>query len=81
MTYQPSALEATFLMETVLNASERLAELPPFQEVDAALMTQILEEAGKFISDEIAPLNQTGDAEGAKFSQGQVTMPSGFTAA
>jgi alkylation response protein AidB-like acyl-CoA dehydrogenase len=81
MTYQPSALEATFLMETVLNASERLAELPPFQEVDAALMTQILEEAGKFISDEIAPLNQTGDAEGAKFSQGHVTMPSGFTAA
>ncbi len=81
MTYQPSALEATFFMETVLNASERLAELPPFQEVDAALMTQILEEAGKFISDEIAPLNQTGDAEGAKFNQGQVTMPSGFTAA
>ncbi len=81
MTYQPSALEATFFMETVLNASERLAELPPFQEVDAALMTQILGEAGKFISDEIAPLNQTGDTEGAKFSQGQVTMPSGFTAA
>jgi alkylation response protein AidB-like acyl-CoA dehydrogenase len=81
MNYQPNALEATFFMETVLNASERLAELPPFQEVDAALMAQILEEAGKFISDEIAPLNQTGDAEGAKFSQGQVTMPPGFTAA
>jgi alkylation response protein AidB-like acyl-CoA dehydrogenase len=81
MNYQPNALEATFFMETVLNASERLAELPPFQEVDSALMAQILEEAGKFISDEIAPLNQTGDAEGAKFSQGQVTMPPGFTAA
>ena len=81
MNYQPQASEAIFFMETVLNASERLAELPPFQEVDAALMAQILEEAGKFISDEIAPLNQTGDAEGAKFSQGHVTMPPGFTAA
>lgn len=81
MNYQPNASEAIFFMETVLNASERLAELPPFQEVDAALMVQILDEAGKFISDEIAPLNQTGDAEGAKFSQGQVTMPQGFAAA
>ena len=78
MNYQPQASEAIFFMETVLNASERLAELPLFQEVDAALMMQILEEAGKFISDEIAPLNQTGDSEGAKFSQGQVTMPPGF---
>jgi alkylation response protein AidB-like acyl-CoA dehydrogenase len=81
MNYQPQASEAIFFMETVLNASERLAELPLFQEVDAALMMQILEEAGKFISDEIAPLNQTGDSEGAKFSQGQVTMPPGFAAA
>ncbi len=81
MNYQPQASEAIFFMETVLNASERLAELPLFQEFDAALMMQILEEAGKFISDEIAPLNQTGDSEGAKFSQGQVTMPPGFAAA
>ena len=81
MNYQPRASEAIFFMETVLNASERLAELPLFQEVDAALMMQILEEAGKFISDEIAPLNQTGDSEVAKFSQGQVTMPPGFAAA
>ncbi len=81
MNYQPQASEAIFFMETVLNATERLAELPLFQEVDAALLMQILEEAGKFISDEIAPLNQTGDSEGAKFSQGQVTMPPGFAAA
>ena len=42
MNYQPQASEAIFFMETVLNASERLAELPLFQEVDAALMMQIL---------------------------------------
>ena len=41
MNYQPQASEAIFFMETVLNASERLAELPLFREVDAALMMQM----------------------------------------
>ena len=39
----------------------------------------MLEEAGKFASDKLAPLNKIGDVEGAKrHADGQVTMPEGF---
>ena len=78
MNYKPHTEEAIFILEAVLHASKRLAELPTFQEVDTDLITQIFEEVGKFISDEVAPLNRIGDAEGAHFNEGQVTMPEGF---
>src|SRR5262245_27968691 len=38
----------------------------------------ILEEAGKFASDVIAPLNTVGDRHGTPFKDGKVTMPPGW---
>lgn len=38
----------------------------------------ILEEAGKFASDVIAPLNTVGDKHGTPFKDGKVTMPPGW---
>jgi alkylation response protein AidB-like acyl-CoA dehydrogenase len=57
---------------------QRIAELPAFAEVDADLINQVLDEAGKFVANEIAPLNRVGDEVGAQFNQGHVTMPPGF---
>ena len=42
------------------------------------LLDAILEEAGKFASEEIAPLSRTGDAQGAVVGNGEVTMPDGW---
>ena len=64
--YQPRLDDIQFILNQVLHAPERLAELPVFQEVDADLMAQVLEEAGKFVTAEIAPLNRVGDEVGAE---------------
>ena len=42
------------------------------------LLEAVLEEAGKFASDVIAPLNRVGDQQGARFKDGNVTMPAGW---
>ena len=81
MNYQPRLEDIQFILEKVLHVPQRIAELPAYAEVDADLMNQVLEEAGKFVGDQIAPLNRVGDEVGAQFSAGQVTMPPGFKAA
>mgnify|MGYP000193225783 CR=1 FL=1 len=80
MNYQPRLEDIQFILEKVLHVPQRIAELPAYAEVDADLMNQVLEEAGKFVGDQIAPLNRVGDEVGAQFSAGQVIMPPGFKA-
>jgi alkylation response protein AidB-like acyl-CoA dehydrogenase len=76
--YKTHLADVEFILNQVLHAPQRIAELPVFQEVDADLMHQVLDEAGKFVDDQIAPLNQSGDEVGAQFQAGQVTLPPGF---
>lgn len=80
-TYQPRTDDMQFLLSRVLNAPAQLQALPAFAEVDADLMQQVLEEAGKFVGEVIAPLNRDGDEIGAQWKDGVVTMPPGFKAA
>ena len=76
--YQPRLDDVQFVLHHVLRAPERIAALTPYAEVDADLINQILDEGSKFIAEQIAPLNQVGDAIGAKWHDGNVTMPPGF---
>ena len=78
MNYQPRLEDIQFILEKVLHVPQRIAELPAYAEVDADLMNQVLDEPGKFVANEIAPLNRVGDEVGAQFNQGHVTMPPGF---
>jgi alkylation response protein AidB-like acyl-CoA dehydrogenase len=78
MNYQPRLEDIQFILEKVLHVPQRIAELPAYAEVDAELINQVLDEAGKFVANEIAPLNRVGDEVGAQFNQGHVTMPPGF---
>ena len=77
-TYQPRTDDMQFLLSRVLNAPAQLQALPAFAEVDADLMQQVLDEAGKFVGEVIAPLNRDGDEIGAQWAGGSVTMPPGF---
>ncbi|WP_342131429.1 acyl-CoA dehydrogenase family protein [Hydrogenophaga sp. OTU3427] len=77
--YQPNAAETTFLLFDVLRLPQQLAELPALAETaDPALMQQVLEEAGKFVAEVVAPLNRDGDEIGCRFEAGRVTTPPGF---
>ena len=55
-----------------------VARLPGFGEVNVELADTLLEAAGKFAAEVLAPLNQSGDQEGATFKNGAVTTPKGF---
>jgi alkylation response protein AidB-like acyl-CoA dehydrogenase len=57
---------------------DEVAKLPGCEDASADLVDQILEESGKFCAEVLAPLNQSGDAEGAKWDNGRVTTPKGF---
>ncbi|MGK5079461.1 acyl-CoA dehydrogenase family protein [Janthinobacterium sp. HLX7-2] len=76
--YQPSTDDMLFLLSRVLKTEDHLRALPAYSEVDAELMRQVVEEAGKFVAAVVAPLNRSGDEIGARFSAGEVTMPPGF---
>jgi alkylation response protein AidB-like acyl-CoA dehydrogenase len=81
MNFQPRLGDIHFLLHDVLQASAQLRALPSFADTDADLMRQVLDEAGKFVAQEIAPLQVVGDAVGCKFVDGRVTTPPGFKAA
>ncbi len=57
---------------------ERVAALPGCAEVTPDLVEAILDEAGRFAREVLSPLNATGDREGARWHDRQVTMPAGF---
>ena len=76
--YQPRTDDMAFILSEVLQAPRQLQALPPFGEVDPDLMRQVLDEAGKFVGEVVAPLNQVGDTSGCRFAAGSVTAPPGF---
>ncbi|MAY61208.1 MAG: acyl-CoA dehydrogenase, partial [Rhizobiales bacterium] len=49
-----------------------------FADLSQDLVDAILAEAGRFASEEIAPVNEIGDREGAKLKDGEVTTPPGW---
>ncbi|MDP3702422.1 MAG: acyl-CoA dehydrogenase family protein [Hylemonella sp.] len=81
MDYQPHLDDMQRLLMDVLDAPTQLQALSTFADVDIELMQQVLEEAGKFVANEVAPLQRVGDETGARFEAGRVTMPPGFRAA
>ena len=76
--YTPRTDDMHFVLARVLGAPAQLQALPAFGEVDPDLMQQVLDEAGKFVGEVIAPLNRDGDEIGAQWKDGAVTMPPGF---
>ncbi|MDO8251939.1 MAG: acyl-CoA dehydrogenase family protein [Rhodoferax sp.] len=78
MNYQPHLDDIHFILHDVLKAPAQLQALPSFADTDAELMRQVVDEAGKFTAQKIAPLQGIGDAIGCKFAGGKVTTPPGF---
>ncbi|VXC05300.1 acyl-CoA dehydrogenase C-terminal domain-containing protein [Pseudomonas sp. 8O] len=68
-----------FVLHEVFQAPSLWARLPALAEtVDADTADAILEEAAKVTGSLIAPLNRSGDEEGAQWVDGDVRTPAGF---
>ncbi len=55
-----------------------VAALPGYEDATPDIVSAILEEAGKFASEVLAPLNWDGDQLGAKWTADGVTTPAGW---
>ena len=75
--YTPPLKDMQFVLRE-LAGIDRVAELPGYEDAAPDLVEAILEEAAKFAGGVLAPLNWTGDQEGAKWHDKAVTMPAGF---
>jgi 3-(methylthio)propanoyl-CoA dehydrogenase len=58
-----------------------LAELPGFEEATIDVAEAVLEEAAKFAGGVLSPLNQSGDLESARWTDGQVFTATGWKGA
>ncbi len=77
-SYKAPVDDTLFLLNDVLNF-QRFGNLPGFADVTPDVMAQILLEGGKLCEEVLAPLNQSGDAEGCtRHDDGSVSAPPGF---
>lgn len=78
--YNPPLRDMQFVMHEVLQVTETFREMPAHAEIDVDTINAVLEEAGKFASQVIFPLNISGDTEGCKLDPKthEVTTPKGF---
>ncbi|MEO5735803.1 MAG: acyl-CoA dehydrogenase N-terminal domain-containing protein, partial [Rubrivivax sp.] len=81
--YTPPLRDMQFLLHELFDVSARFKQMPRHAELDADTLNAVLEEAGKFASEVIFPLNISGDEEGCTLDKAthEVTPPAGFKAA
>ncbi len=73
--YRPPLRDIDFVLDHIVDVAA-LAELPDFAHVDPELVGGLLDEAGRFMSEVVAPTNRIGDTEGAvRHDDGSVTVP------
>jgi alkylation response protein AidB-like acyl-CoA dehydrogenase len=80
-TYTAPLRDMRFVIEHVLGAPASWLDMPAFAELDAVTSRQILEEAGKFASGVLAPINGAADLQGCSWTDGTVTTPAGYVEA
>lgn len=76
--YQAPLRDLKFLLREVFHFDEHYAELSTSHFANLELVETIVAEAAKFGENELAPINQSGDAEGCRLENGEVSTPSGF---
>lgn len=76
--YTAPLRDMRFVLEDVLGAPAAWAATPAFADLDADTARQVLEEAGKFASGVLAPINAAADLQGCRWHDGQVSTPDGY---
>ncbi len=80
-TYRAPVADMHWLLAKVLDAPASWAALPAFDGLDADTAREVLEQAGRFAGEVLAPTNAPGDLAGCTWTPDGVTTPPGFAAA
>src|SRR3954467_14864172 len=76
-TYTAPLKDMRFVLNELAGLGE-VAKLPGNEDATPDTVDAILEEAGKFASEVLDPINYSGDQEGSVWKDGAVTTPKGF---
>jgi len=77
VSYQAPLKDMRFVLNELAGLAE-VAKLPGYQDATPDTVNAILEEASKFASEVLDPINFSGDREGSKYTDGEVRTPKGF---
>src|SRR3954469_7884220 len=77
MTYRAPVADIAFALKHAAGLKQAMAD-GIYGDLDEETLDSVLEEAGRFASDVIAPLNRVGDTFGTPFKDGAVTTPPGW---
>lgn len=77
MIYNAPVNDMMFVIDELIGI-DKLTALPGYEDLDRESFEFILQEAGKFCSNELLPINRDGDEHGAVHENGAVTTPPGF---
>ena len=75
--YAAPIADMRFVLNEIVGLGE-IAGLPGYEEATPDLVDAVLEGAGKLAAEQLAPLNHSGDVEGAVYENGVVRAPAGF---
>ena len=76
-TYSAPVRDMQFAMNE-LAGLEAVTQLPGYEESSPDLVEAIIDEAGKFASEVIDPINPVGDRQGCTWKDGEVTAADGY---
>lgn len=77
-SYIPPLRDIRFVVEDLLELPAAWAVAEQYDGLDADTAAQILEEAGRFAAEVLAPINSPADLQGCTFEDGKVQVPDGF---
>ncbi|MYM62111.1 acyl-CoA dehydrogenase C-terminal domain-containing protein [Pseudomaricurvus sp. HS19] len=76
--YKAPLRDTQFTLFELLDYEQHWQSLPSYGDTGADIANAILEESAKFCENVLGPINQSGDAEGCSWQDGEVTTPKGF---
>ena len=72
LSYRAPLEDYSFILNYWLGAPDDWLAVPQFSSLDAAAAGQMLEQAARFATDVLLPLDASGDVQGCLFEAGQV---------
>ncbi len=79
-TYRAPLDDMRFVLHELVGSAQ-LSELPGYEDATPDMLDAVMDEAATLCEEVLFPLNQSGDAEGCQFENGDVRTPDGFKAA